>query len=135
MRFLADMGVSLAVRSWLRNEGHDVVHLRDEGLHSLPNGAIFRKAASESRIVLTFDLDFGEIVANAGADAVTVIIFRLKNTRASHVIQRLRTVVQRSAVALQGRVVVLVEESRYRVRRFPMSLGENTAHDGTEGTG
>jgi predicted nuclease of predicted toxin-antitoxin system len=29
MRFLADMGISLRTVSWLREQGHDVVHLRD----------------------------------------------------------------------------------------------------------
>ena len=50
MRFLADMGVSLGVCDWLRQQGHDVVHLRDQGLQRLPNGEIFAKAANEDRI-------------------------------------------------------------------------------------
>jgi predicted nuclease of predicted toxin-antitoxin system len=66
MRFLADMGVSLRVVEWLRSSGHDAIHLRDEGLQKLPNGEIFRKAIREQRVVLTFDLDFGEIVAAGG---------------------------------------------------------------------
>jgi predicted nuclease of predicted toxin-antitoxin system len=66
MRFLADMGVSLRVVEWLRSSGHDTIHLRDEGLQKMPNGEIFRKAIRERRIVLTFDLDFGEIVAANG---------------------------------------------------------------------
>jgi len=61
MRFLADMGVSLRVVEWLRSSGHDAIHLRDDGLQKLPNGEIFRKAIREQRVVLTFDLDFGEI--------------------------------------------------------------------------
>ena len=71
MRFLADMGVSQQVVEWLRTHGHDAVHLRDEGLQRLPNGEIFQKAAREQRIVLTFDLDFGEILA-AGDGVVAV---------------------------------------------------------------
>jgi predicted nuclease of predicted toxin-antitoxin system len=57
MRFLADMGVSMRVVEWLRSVGHDVVHLREQGLQRLPNGDIFQKAADEDRVVLTFDLD------------------------------------------------------------------------------
>jgi predicted nuclease of predicted toxin-antitoxin system len=53
------MGVSMGVVRWLREHGHDAVHLRDEGLRRLPNGQIFNKAIDEDRIVLTFDLDFG----------------------------------------------------------------------------
>ena len=61
MRFLADMNVDVRVVEWLRNRGHDAVHLRDEGLHRLPNGEIFRKAMTEDRTILAFDLDFGEL--------------------------------------------------------------------------
>jgi len=32
-------------------------------LQRLPNGEIFKKAGREQRVMLTFDLDFGEIVA------------------------------------------------------------------------
>ncbi len=63
MRFLADMGVSLRVAEHLRTGGHDVCHLSDEGLQRLPDGEIFQKATAEKRVVLTFDLDFGEIAA------------------------------------------------------------------------
>jgi predicted nuclease of predicted toxin-antitoxin system len=49
MRFLADMGVDIRVVNWLRQRGHDAKHLRDEGLHRIPNGEIFAKAISENR--------------------------------------------------------------------------------------
>ena len=81
---------------WLRNEGHDAVHLREERLHRLPNGAIFEKAYAESRVVLTFDLDFGEIIAISGGKSVSVILFRLHNTRTPHVMERLKKVLKDS---------------------------------------
>lgn len=96
MRFLADMGVSQAVVAWLRAEGYDATHLRDEGLQRLPNGEIFQKAAREQRVILTFDLDFGEIVAGSGGSIVSVVLFRLQNTRSTHVIDRLRLVLEQS---------------------------------------
>lgn len=65
MRFLADMGVSLTTVEALRAASHDAVHLRDEELIRLPDLDIVAKALAESRIVLTFDLDFGDILANA----------------------------------------------------------------------
>lgn len=63
MRFLADMGVDVRVVRWLTEHGHDAVHLRDQGAHRLANGEIFKKAAREQRILLTFDQEFGEIAA------------------------------------------------------------------------
>jgi predicted nuclease of predicted toxin-antitoxin system len=56
MRFLADMCVDVRIVKWLQEQGHDATHLRDEGLHRMPNGEIFKKAINEDRVVITFDL-------------------------------------------------------------------------------
>ena len=94
MRFLADMGVAIRVVEWLRDQGYDAVHLREEGLQRMADDKIFRKAIAENRVLLTFDLDFGEIVAFSGREKAKVVLFRLQNTRASHVIDRLSVVLQ-----------------------------------------
>jgi Domain of unknown function (DUF5615) len=57
------MGVSITTVEALRAAGHDAVHLREEGLIRLPDREIVAKAAREGRIVLTFDLDFCDILA------------------------------------------------------------------------
>jgi predicted nuclease of predicted toxin-antitoxin system len=120
MRFLGDMGVSWRVIEWLRAAGHDAVHLRDEGLQRLPNGDIFQKGFAEQRIVLTFDLDFGEILAGSAGKVVSVVLFRLHNTRTEHVIQRLQTVLDQSSAELLAGAIVVVEEGRHRVRKLPI---------------
>ena len=120
MRFLADMGVSQQVVDWLRPNGHDAVHLRDEGLQRLPNGEIFQKAGREQRIVLTFDLDFGEIMAASAGQIVSVVLFRLRNTRADFVIQRLDAVLNQSSADLSQGAIVIVEDGRHRVRKLPI---------------
>ncbi len=120
MRFLCDMGVSLKVVDWLRSQGHDCVHLREERLQRLPNGDVFRKGIAEDRILLTFDLDFGEIAAMAGDRAASVIVFRLRNARADHVIERLSVALDQTLESLEKGAVVVVEESRIRIREFPI---------------
>lgn len=120
MRFLADMGVSYTVVLALRDAGHDVVHLRDEGLQRLPNGEIFTKAEREGRIVLTFDLDFAEIVASLPSSQTSVIVFRLRNTRRENVWSRLQAVLVQSSEALRSGAIVSVEDTRHRVRRLPI---------------
>jgi predicted nuclease of predicted toxin-antitoxin system len=120
MKFLGDMGVSQRVLEWLRSLGHDAVHLRDEGLQRLPNGEIFQKAHGEGRVVLTFELDFGEILAGSAGQVVSVILFRLHDTRSEHVISRLQTVLDQSASELLDGAIVVVEESRHRVRKLPI---------------
>lgn len=120
MRFLADMGVSMRVVEWLRAAGHDVAHLSEEGLHRLPDGEIFAKAQRERRVVLTFDLDFGEILAVTRGKTPSVILFRLTNARSQHVIERLEAVLKRSSADLERGAIIAVEEWRHRVRRLPL---------------
>lgn len=126
MRFLADMGVNIRVVEWPCKNGHDAKHLREEGLQRMPNGEIFTKAARESRIIITFDLDFGEIVALSKGRRTSVIIFRLHNTRTSHLIHRLSTVLKDTDNALERGVVVIIEESRHRVRDTPPGMKQDT---------
>ena len=85
MKFLADMGISPRVVATLRKQGHDAVHLQEQNLGRLPDHEILSKARAEERIVLTHDLDFGELLAASGGTPPSVIIFRLTDMRAENV--------------------------------------------------
>ena len=122
MRFLADMGVSPQVVAWLRAHGHDAYHVSEKGLFRLPNGHIFRMAAEEERIVLTFDLDFGEILALSGG-RTSVVVFRLRRRRTPQVIRRLEMVLKQAGQALEGGAIVTVQDARLRVRVLPIGTG------------
>jgi len=104
----------------LREAGHDAVHLRDEGLHKIEDSDILGRARSESRIVLTFDLDFADLLAASGEKLPSVIIFRLRNQTPSSVRPRLFEVLSECETDLTAGAVVVVEETRYRVRRLPI---------------
>ena len=70
--------------------------------------------------MLTFDLDFGEIVAGSRNESVSVILLRLRNTRVDFLIQRLESVLEKSSEELAQGAVLLVEDGRHRVRRMPI---------------
>lgn len=123
MRFLADMGISLRVVESLRATGHDVVHLRDFGLQKLPDHLVFSRAVAEHRILLTFDLDFGEIVARAGGTVPSMVLFRLHDTRSTRVAERLRLAIEIGEQALAEGAVILVQEGRIRIRMLPIRRG------------
>jgi predicted nuclease of predicted toxin-antitoxin system len=90
----------------------------------MPNGEIFDKAIREDRIVITFDLDFGEIAALTEGRKASVILFRLKNTRTAYVIERLSSAIEAFAEALESGAIVIIEDTRYRVRYFPIGSEE-----------
>ncbi len=120
MRFLADMGISLDVVTWLRAEEYEVDHLIDRNLHKSTDTDILELARIESRIVLTHDLDFGYLLAVCRYSLPSVIIFRLANMRPSNVIAHLRLALARHGDALSSGAVLSISERRIRVRRLPL---------------
>jgi len=130
MNFLADMGVSMGVVSWLQSGGHDARHLRNEGLERLADEKVFHKAAAEKRVILTFDLDFGEILALSRGEIVSVILFRLNNATTEFVIRRLAAVVVDAGEVLEAGAIVVVEDGRHRIRRLPLGGSGGAARSG-----
>lgn len=120
MRFLVDMNIAPGVAEWLRASGHDAAHVREQGLASAPDPDLFSMAAREDRIVVTFDLGFGEIIAASGERRVSVVLFRTRSVRKAYLIERLRQVLPAAEETLAGGAVVVVEDARHRIRRLPV---------------
>jgi len=114
------MGVSMSTAASLREAGHDAVHLRDLCLLKMEDSNILQKARTEQRIVLTFDLDFGDLLAASGEKLPSVIIFRLRNQTPSSVRPRLFEILSECEPELNAGAVIIVEETRYRVRHLPI---------------
>lgn len=114
------MGGSPVTAQALRQEGYDAVHLIEERLERLPDPAILAKAQQEGRILLTFDLGFGELRA-AGSEALpSVITFRLQRTTPTFVTARLLEVLAECSLELEAGAIITVRDARYRLRRLPM---------------
>lgn len=120
MRFLADAGISPRTVEGLILAGHDAVHVRALQMHRASDASILDHATIDSRIVLTFDLDFGDILALGVRDRPSVILFRLSDERPAAVNRRLHAVLGEQATALATGALILVEDARYRVRRLPI---------------
>lgn len=125
MKFLADMGISLSVVRSLRNRGHDAVHLREGQWHRLSDEEILRKAEEEGRIVLTMDLDFGDLLAMGIRRFPSVILFRLYDETPASVTPKLFDVLAQCRNELAAGSIVVVEDTRYRLRRLPIERMEN----------
>jgi len=59
---------------FLRRRGHGAIHLHAEGLEQLPDPEIMEKALQEGRVLLTSDLDFGDLIALSEARLPSVIL-------------------------------------------------------------
>lgn len=120
MRFVLDMGLGRSTAEFLRKQGHDAVHLRDQNLQRLSDEKIVEKALAERRVILTHDLDFGRIVALSRGQLPSVITFRLTDMRAKEVNRRLEDVLDRFAALVEEGALISVTDDAVRVRRLPI---------------
>jgi predicted nuclease of predicted toxin-antitoxin system len=114
------MGVSSSTVRALKEDGHDAIHLRDEGLSRLADIDILEKARTEQRVVLTFDLDFGDLLASGAQSFPSVIIFRLRNETPRSVTNHLKQLIAQRTSDIDKGAIVIVEDTRHRLRRLPL---------------
>ncbi len=121
IRFLLDMGLAQSTSEFLRSRGHDVVHLRDQGLERLPDDRIVAKAQEEERTIITHDLDFGRIVALSGNTVPSIVTLRLTNMTPTKVNTALDAVLNETAKSLDRGALVTITDKGIRVRTLPIN--------------
>jgi predicted nuclease of predicted toxin-antitoxin system len=82
--------------------------------------AVLARAVADKRVVVTFDVDFADIAASAGQARAAVILLRLRSARTTRILDRLPDVLASTAQALETGAIVIVEETRLRIRRLPI---------------
>lgn len=120
MKCLADMGLALSTVQALRQRGHDIQHLSEEGFERLPDPLILEKAGREERLIITCDLDFADLLALSARTLPSVILIRLQDQTPGSVIPRLVQVLSECREALTSGAIVTIEETRYRLRHLPI---------------
>ena len=117
MRLCANENVPGMCVGALRERGHDVLWVR-ESSPGLPDGAVLERALTESRILLTFDKDFGELVFRRGAGASCgVVLFRITMSSPTAVAHRVATILE-SRSDWSGNFSV-VDDTVVRMRPLP----------------
>jgi predicted nuclease of predicted toxin-antitoxin system len=85
MRYLADENFPGDAVAQLKSAGHDVIWIR-EAAPGISDAEIVAWAERESRIILTFDKDFGELAWRAGLPSTSgIVLFRLPMAAAADI--------------------------------------------------
>jgi len=120
MRFLADENIHGGIVQWLRSQGHDVLWAT-ENLQGIDDDVLLRIAQQQERLLLTADLDFGELVFRERLTTHGVVLLRMEDLTVQKRLERLHGVWATLEVHAIGQFVVITEE-RVRVRpltRYP----------------
>lgn len=78
MKFLVDVGIGKKVENWLKENGFDVLSVRDIDSRA-KDSQILRWAVDQQRMIISMDKDFGELVYNSGMHHAGVLILRLED--------------------------------------------------------
>jgi len=116
LKLLLNANLSHETASTLRNLGIDVLCLLEKGLGAIADEEVVKLAKEEGRIIITFDLDFGQLYHFREEGKLGVIILRLKDQTVeavNAVLERLFEDFKGEEAQLQNGLVI-VEENRYR---------------------
>ena len=122
MKFLVDNAISPVVAKGLREAGFDSVHVRDYNIQSASDIEIFTKAESENRIIISADTDFSSILAKRNSSYPSLILFRKGSERNPNkqIELLLANLTETIVDNLNRGCIVIIEESRIRIRKLPL---------------
>jgi predicted nuclease of predicted toxin-antitoxin system len=80
MKFLLDQSADFRLAAFLRELAHDVTAIGQDYPGGIPDEDVLAIALRERRVVITNDLDFGELVIRDQLAHAGMVLFRLDET-------------------------------------------------------
>jgi len=115
IKFLLDENLSRSTKLFLIDLGYDVKSAGDYKMLGCADTDILRRAALENRVVITHDLDFGNLL-NYPANYTGVIILRTNDQSPSATNSILALFLKKIDHKTLINSLVIVSEDRYRIR-------------------
>ncbi len=117
MKLKLDENLSRHLKQSLEGLQHEVRTVADEGLLSQPDTIVASAAKSESRMLLTLDLEFGDLRKYPPGSHPGVILFRPRTFGPLAVNRLVEEFARETSLESLAGCVVIVEPSRIRIRR------------------
>jgi predicted nuclease of predicted toxin-antitoxin system len=121
LRFLLNANISHETAQFLNSLGCDAKTATQFGLGNAEDSKIAGKAIKEKRILVTFDLDFGEIFYFSKEAELWIIILKLHNQTVESVNKNLKGLLDSKILEDKNlkNTLMIVSEGSIRVRRKP----------------
>ena len=121
MKLLLDMNLSPSLAELLAQHGFTAVHWSTVGLPTAEDRELLHWAKENGHVVVTFDLDFGAILAATGFHSPSVIQIRCLDNHPNTLCPALVRVLNRFAHELRDGALIVLDENKARVRMLPLN--------------
>ncbi len=118
LRFIVDVGVSKKVEQYLRDTGCDVTAVREVNPRA-SDSEMLKLAVEDSRIVMTMDKDFGELVYRLGKAHAGVLVLRMEDANGDEKTNVVRSILLHHADKLEDNFCVY-KDGTLRVSHPPI---------------
>ena len=117
MKFLLDENISPKTVNFLKELGHDAIHLRDVNLKGAVDEDVINYATQHKLVLITIDRDFGNILDYPPGSHPGIIRLKLQYMPSRIVNFVLKTFLEEvKPQDIYGNLAI-VEENRYRLRK------------------
>jgi len=121
MKLLLDMNLSPRLPKLLEQHGFSAIHWASVGHPNTEDREILHWAKGNGYIVVTFDLDFGAILAATGWDSPSVIQIRCLDNYSEEIVPSLVSVLKRFETELASGALIVLDEFKARIRLLPLN--------------
>lgn len=122
LKILIDMNLSPDWVAVFAGEGWSAVHWSAIGDPRATDSVIMDWAHRNRHVVFTHDLDFGTLLALTKAKGPSVIQFRAQDVFPDRLQQTVIAAIKQSETVLNAGALLVVDESKSRVRFLPFGL-------------
>jgi len=120
LKFLLNMNLPRLLGRLLEAAGHTWRHVADVGLYKAADQEILAVAKASQEVVITHDLDYGQLLAFSGDTWPSVIIVRQRNIHPRALFETITRNWEGLRPALEAGAVVIIEEGALRIRSLPI---------------
>jgi len=121
LKFLLNSNISHETAQFLNSLGCDAKTAAHFSLSKAEDEKIAEKAIREKRILVTFDLDFGEMFYFSKNVDFWVIVLRLRDQTVESVNKNMKWILEKKVLEDKNtkNALMIVEEGRIRIRKKP----------------
>jgi predicted nuclease of predicted toxin-antitoxin system len=117
MKFLADENLYIPIVTGLRERGHDVFSIIEQGEIGISDEEIFRMAAKENRVIITMDKHFSNMLRFPSEQCGEIIVVRLYKIRVNKTTRLFFAFFNKLREEQIERNLIIITRKKIRIRR------------------